>query len=150
MIADVLNTFADDLALNTGAAGNYLLGDTIDLRAALRGIGATPGLSALYLVVTVQTTATSGGAATLAIDVIGDDNTGMASPAVLFTAVPATPVAQLTAGKLLCVIALPVIDTLERYLGIRQTTGVAAFTAGKINAFLTTTPPARFAYPDGI
>jgi hypothetical protein len=48
------------------------------------------------------------------------------------------------------VLAVPISDAVERYIGIQQRTGVAAFTAGKINAFLTTTPPARRAYPDGI
>lgn len=146
MIADVLNTFADGVALNTGAAGNYLIGDVIDLGVA-RNIGAD---SELYLVVTVDTTATSGGAATLAIDLITDDNAGMASPAVVATVVPVTALASLTAGAILCRLGVPSSDLYERYIGIRQTTGTAAFTAGKINAFLTQTPPARRAYSDGI
>lgn len=150
MISDVLNTFADGVALNTGAAGNYLIGDAIDLRAATRGLGSNVGLAALYLVILVDTTATSGGSATLAVDVITDADSGLGSPTVLFTAVPATAVASLTAGKLLACIALPLSDAYERYLAIRQTTGTAAFTAGKITAFLTNTPPARYAYPDGI
>jgi len=146
MIADVLNTFADGVALNTGAAGNYLIGDVIDLGVA-RNIGAD---SELYLVITVDTTATSGGSATLAIDILTDDNAALASPAIVATVVPATAVASLTAGTLLCRLKVPSSDLYERYIGIRQTTGTAAFTAGKINAFLTRTPPARRAYPDGI
>ena len=33
MITDKLATFADDTALNTGAAGDYVIGDQIDLGA---------------------------------------------------------------------------------------------------------------------
>jgi hypothetical protein len=40
----------------------------------------------------------------------------------------------------LAVIELPRSTTYERYLGILQTTGSAAVSAGKINAFLTSEP----------
>ena len=146
MICDVLNTFCDNVALNTGAAGNYLIGDVIPLGVA-RNVGAD---SELYLVITVDTLATSGGAATLAIDLITDDNAAMSSPAVIATVVPVTALAALTQGAILCRLNLPSSDLYEAFIGLRQTTGVAAFTAGKINAFLTQTAPARRSYPDGI
>lgn len=148
MIADALLTFCDNTALNTGAAGSYIIGDQIDLQVA-RNIGVGVGEGQLYLVVTVDTTATSGGAATLTIDLVTDDNGSLSSPAVLASSA-AVPVASLTQGAKVIVLALPISDSYERYIGIQQRTGVAAFTAGKINAFLTTTPPARRAYPDGI
>lgn len=148
MIADALLTFCDNTALNTGAAGSYIIGDQIDTQVA-RNIGVGVGEGQLYLVVTVDTTATSGGAATLTIDLVTDDNSSLSSPAVLASSA-AVPVASLTQGAKVIVLALPISDSYERYIGIQQRTGVAAFTAGKINAFLTTTPPARRSYADGI
>lgn len=133
MILDERTEFCDATALNTGVAGSYLIGDVIDLGVA-RSLG---GDQALYLVVNVDTTATSGGAATLQINLVTDDNAGLASPAVLASS-RAIPLASLTAGATAFVIQLPQEGTLyERYLGIQQVTGTAAFTAGKVNAFLT-------------
>lgn len=148
MICDALLTFCDDTALNTGAAGSYIIGNQVDLGVA-RNIGVGVGEGQLFLVVTVQTTATSGGAATLIIDFVSDGDSALGSPNVI-ASTAAIPVATLVQGYLLAVLAIPLSDVYERYIGIQQRTGTAAFTAGKINAFLTTTPPARRAYPDGI
>lgn len=148
MIVDKLLTFADDVALNTGAAGSYIIGDQIDLQVA-RNIGVGVGAGQLYLVVKVATTATSGGSATGQINLVTDDNASLSSPTVI-ASTPAMPVAQMTKGKVLAVFALPVSDAYERYIGIQQVTGTAAFTAGAIDAFLTNTPPAYRAYPDGL
>lgn len=146
MITDALNTFCDNTALNTGAAGNYNIGDVIDLNTVARGLGSYPEL---FLVITVAVAATSGGSATGQFSLITDDNSGMASPTVLASS-NAWPVAQMTLGANLLTVALPIADNVERYIGIRQTTGTAAFTAGAINAFLTQTPPGRYAYPDAL
>ena len=148
MISDSLLTFCDNTALNTGVAGSYIIGDQIDTQIA-RNIGVGVGEGQLFLVVTVDTTATSGGAATLTIDLVTDDNGSLSSPAVIASSA-AIAVASLTQGAKVIVLALPISDSYERYIGIQQRTGTAAFTAGKINAFLTTTPPARRAYADGI
>ena len=148
MITDALNTFCDNVALNTGAAGDYLLGDYIDLGVA-RDPSAKGDGGQVFLVITVDTAATSGGSATGAFSLLTDGDAALGSPVVLFTT-PAFAVANMTAGALLACVALPISASYERYLGIRQTTGTAAFTAGKINAFLTNTPPARRAYADGI
>lgn len=148
MIADALLTFCDNTALNTGLAGSYIIGNQVDLGVA-RNVGVGVGEGQLFLVVTVQTTATSAGAATLTIDLVGDSDPALGSPTVLVSSA-AIAVASLVQGALVAVVALPISDTYERYLGIQQRTGTAAFTAGNINAFLTTTPPARRAYPDGI
>ena len=51
----------------------------------------------------------------------------------------AIAVAALTAGANILRSKLGAYPAAERYLGILQTTAVAAFTAGKINAFLTPT-----------
>lgn len=148
MITDRLNQLADDVALNTGAAGNYTIGDVIDTLAA-RNIGGGGGEGGLFLVITVKTTATSGGAATAAFSLLTDDNSGMTTPTAVATTA-AIPVASMTAGAILAVLPLPISDSYERYIGLRQVTGTAAFTGGVIDAYLTPTPPVRRAYPDAI
>lgn len=147
MITDKLNTIADGTALNTGAAGNYVIGDQIDLQIAANGIGALLGSAALFLVIVADTTATSGGAATASFSLLTDGDSALGSPNVIATTA-VWPVASMTAGTVLGIIAIPPGATWERYIGLRQTTAVAAFTGGAINAFLTQSPPARFQYPD--
>ena len=132
MILDERGEFCDATALNTGAAGSYLLGDVVDLGVA-RDLG---GDQAVYLVVTVDTAATSGGSATGQFNLVTDDNSSLSSPTVLVSSV-AWPVASMTAGKTLMAVQLPMEGTAyERYIGIQQVTGTAAFTAGKVNAYL--------------
>ena len=142
MILDERTEFCDAVALNTGGAGSYLLGDVIDLGEAKDLGNSDP----LYLVVQVDTTATSGGSATGVISLVTDNNASLSSPAVVVSS-KAWAVADMTAGRTLMVVQLPMEGTAyERYLGIQQTTGVAAFTAGKINAFITQTPARWKAY----
>jgi hypothetical protein len=145
MILDERTEFADATALNTGAAGDYVIGDVVDLGAAGRDIGNGEELE---LVVQVDTTATSGGSATLAISLATDDNSSLSSPTKIVTS-PAVAVASLTAGTTVFRVRVPA-GTYERYIGIVQTTGTAAFTAGKINAFLTPASANWKAYADGI
>lgn len=140
MILDERNEFCDAVALNTGGAASYLLGDVIDLTVA-RDIGG--GEADLYLVIQVDTTATSGGAATGAFSLVSDAQAAIATDgtATVHHVTPAIPVATLVAGYTVAAIPLPRgIPAYERYLGILQTTAVAAFTAGKINAFITDNP----------
>jgi len=133
MILDERTEFCDATALNTGAAGSYLIGDVVDLGVA-RDLG---GDQAEYLVITVDTTATSGGSATGQFNLVTDDNSSLSSPTVLASS-RAVPVASMTAGSVLFAIQLPQEGTAyERYIGIQQVTGTAAFTAGKVNAFIT-------------
>lgn len=133
MILDERTEFCDATALNTGAAGSYLIGDVIDLGVA-RDLG---GDMATYLVITVDTTATSGGSATGQFNLVTDDNASLTSPATLVSS-KAWAVADMTAGKTLLAVQLPLEGTAyERYIGIQQVTGTAAFTAGKVNAFIT-------------
>lgn len=142
MILDERTEFCDAVALNTGSAGNYLLGDVIDLGEAKDLGNSDP----LYLVIQVDTAATSGGSATGQFNLVTDDNASLSSPAVLVSS-KAWAVADMTAGTTLMVVQLPMEGTAyERYLGIQQTTGTAAFTAGKINAFITQTPARWKAY----
>ena len=156
MIVDTFNEFGDNKALNTGAAGSYLVGNVIDTLPNAGGVGGniTSNLGterALWLVIQVTTTATSGGSATgqwslcsdaqAAIAVDGSQTTHYTSAAI--------PVATLVAGYRVCCVRLPA-GTYERYLGIVQTTGTAAFTAGKVDMFLTDNPSNWTAYNDAI
>lgn len=145
MITDKLATFADDTALNTGAAGDYVIGDQIDLGANYQ----LWDVDELYFVVGVQTTATSGGSATFALSLVTDDNSALSSPTKVYTT-PVIPVATLVAGHILCKVEVPKGVAWERYIGIVQTTAVAAFTAGKINAFFTQTPSNYRAFADAL
>lgn len=135
MILDERNEFCDATALNTGVAGSYLVGDVIDLGATSSDIGNG---EPMYLVIQVDTAATSGGAATGQFHLCSDAQAAIAvdGSATYHFSTSAIPVASLVAGYHVAVVALP-RGTYERYLGVVQTTGTAAFTAGKVNAFLT-------------
>lgn len=146
MILDKRNEFADATALNTGGAGSYLIGDVIDT-----GGDGLNDVEDLYFVVQVDTTATSGGSATGQFHLVSDAQAAIATDgsATYHYSTPAIPVATLAAGYQVCKVELPK-GTYERYVGVLQTTGTAAFTAGKINAFLTPTPVTWKATNDGI
>ena len=149
MILDERTEFCDATALNTGGAGSYLLGDVIDLGSIGRDIGSG---QPLFLVIQVDTAATSGGSATGNFTLASDAQAAIATDgsATVHATTGAIAVAALTAGRTFC-IPIPLEgNTYERYLGILQTTAVAAFTAGKINAFLTLDPVKWKAYADAV
>jgi len=149
MIMDERTEFADATSLNTGAAGSYLIGDVVDLTNTGRDIGN--GEPTMYLVIQVDTTATSGGSATVAFSLVSDAQAAIATDgsATVHYNSGAIPVATLAAGYGAVAVPLP-RGSYERYLGVLQTTAVAALTAGKINAFLTENPPKWAAYTDGV
>lgn len=149
MILDERNEFCDATALNTGAAGSYLVGDVIDL-------GATPGNPGvgedLYLVVEVDTAVDSAGdGVTLRFHLCSDAQAAIAADgsATYHFSTGVLAQATLVAGYRAVAVKLP-FGTYERYLGILQTTAVEAVTAGKINAYLTPNVPANVAYPDAL
>lgn len=136
MIFSKRTEFCDATALNTGGAGTYLLGDQVDLGTA-RDVGNG---EPLYLVITVDTLPTSGGSATARFTLASDDSASIATDgsATVHFQTKAFAISEMAAGQVLCAIALPMEGVAyERYLGILQTTATAAFTGGKINAFLT-------------
>lgn len=146
MILDERTEFCDATALNTGGAASYLLGDVMDLEIA-RDIGNG---EPFYLIISVDTAATSGGAATGNFTLASDAQAAIAvdGTATVHATTGAIAVAALTAGRTF-VIPVPLQGNVyERYLGILQTTAVAAFTAGKINAFLTLDPTGWKSYAD--
>lgn len=145
-IMDSTLEFCDATALNTGAAGTYLIGNVADL-TVVRNIanGQT-----VYLVISVDTTVTSGGAATVQFIFASDAQAAIATDgsATQHFTTAAIPKATLVAGYQ-TVIPLPLAKPdYEEFLGILQVTGTAALTAGKINAYLTLDPPAWKAQPN--
>ena len=137
MILDKRNEFCDAVALNTGAAGTYLVGDQIDLGAVARDVGNG---EPMFLVITVDTLPTSAGAATAQFQLASDASASIATngTATVHLETKAFAISEMAAGTMLAAIALPLEGVAyERYLGVLQVTGTAAFTAGKINAFLT-------------
>lgn len=145
MILDSRNEFADAVAVNTGAAGTYLVGSQIDLGAA-NNVGA---ISDQYLVIQVQTAVTAGVGGTLEFVLASDSTAAIAtdgSATVHFKTGAIPSAAGIAAGTVLACVAVPQGFTYERYLGILQTTGTAAATAGKIDAFLTNDPARWVSY----
>ena len=124
-------------------AASYLIGDVIDL-----GTGGVNKVDGVYLVIGVDTAVTSGGAGTYQFHLCSDAQAAIAADgtATYHFSTSAIPKATLVAGYSIAKVELP-IGTYERYLGILQTTAVAAATAGKVNAFLTNDPTAWVA-PD--
>lgn len=137
MILDERLEFGDALALNTGAAATYLIGDVVDLEVARdMGLSGYP----VWFVATVDTAATSGGSATLVLTLASDAQAAIATDGTATAHIISRTwaVASLTAGTVIMAAHLPAEGpAYERYLGVLQTTAVAAFTAGKINAFIT-------------
>ena len=146
MILDERLEFCDATSLNTGAAGSYLIGDVVDLGAGSPSPGAGDSED-LYLVIQVDTAVTSGGSATVQFHLASDAAAAIATDgsASYHFSTAAIPKATLVAGYQVCAVQLPQ-GTYERYLGILQTTGTAALTAGKVNAFLTKRVPVIKAY----
>lgn len=150
MIFDSRNEFADAVALNTGAAGTYLIGSQIDV--SLAGVSTTPGhigaIDDMYLVISVDTGITAGTAGTVQFQLASDDTASIATngtatvhfTTAAFATGTGTGTGALKAGTVLAVIELPKSFSYERYLGVLQVTGTAAVTAGKVNAFLTGDP----------
>jgi len=141
-----------DTALNTGVAGTYLVGDQLDLKYATQALNqADMDYRDLYLVAKVTTTATSAGSATLQLSVASDDTAAVSTTtSTVHYTTTAVPVASLVAGYEVFCLKLPRHPVgYERFLGILQITGTAAFTAGKLSVYLTDSPGKFIAYPDG-
>lgn len=136
MILDKLNEFADATALNTGAAGSYLIGNQIDLGLAARDVGNG---EPLYLVIQVDTEIDAGASGTVQFHLASDSTAAI--DVATGTKHLSTPVftvgSGIAAGTVLYAGAIPMEGNVyEQFLGIIQTTGVAAVTAGSVSAFL--------------
>lgn len=149
MILDERTEFADATAINTGAPATFNIGDVIDMTVA-RDIGAG---QPIYLVVQVATTVTSGGAATIQVQLASDSTSSIATngtQTIHFTS-KAFALADMTAGAVLAKVAIPMEDPdYERFLGVQTVVGTAAVTAGALDAFLVLDARRWEAYPDAV
>lgn len=132
MIIDRDNTMAWEQAVTS--TGTNASTDYIDLGAARDIAKGNP----LWFYAVVDTTATSGGSATLTTALVTDDNTSFSSATTLYTT-SAVAVASLTAGTVLAKVRIP--STTERYLRTNWVVATADLTAGNFSAFITTDVP---------
>lgn len=155
MILDKRTEFADAVALNTGAAGTYLIGSQLDL-SEVRDVGNG---KEVYFVVTVATGIEVGASTgTVAFKLASDDSASVSTTTSTvhytspeFATSTTTDTTTLAAGTVLFAVPLPLEgNAYERYLGILQVTGTTAISAGAINAFLTFDVQKWKAYADAI
>lgn len=150
MWLDKLAEFTNgNVLLNTGVAGVYNVGDVIDL-----GAGSLPiyNVNDLYLMILIGSAVTSAGAATVQFSLASYSSATLdvAGLQTIHWQSAAIPKATLVAGYKIAVVELPRIPTYARYLGLQQTTAVAALTAGSVNAFLTPNPALWAPFADAI
>lgn len=139
MYIDKQNTVSTEQAVTAAAAST----DYIDLGAA-RDIGVS---QQLYMLITVHTTCTSGGSATVQFKLQCDDNSSFSSAkSPIMTDL--IPVASLVAGYQ---IALPIPPGLdERYVRLYYGVATADLTAGKFNAGIVEGLQKNRAYADAL
>lgn len=154
MILDTTLETADALELDQGAPGTYLLGLVTNLGPVevgepreLNGGADKP----LYLVIGMDTAAASEGDATAQFLIVSDAQAAIATDgsATVHAATGAIPVSRLVSGYRVCAMPLPAGE-YEQFLGVLQVTGAAAFTAGKVNVFLTMNPGKYTALPNAL
>jgi hypothetical protein len=158
MIMDERTEFADAVSV-AAAAGTALIGDVINLGSVARDIGQG---EPVYLVITTDTEIITGGTAgTVKFQLVSDAQAAIATDGsatvhvdtgTFVTDDSAANSPQLNAGGVIFAGPLPLQGNVyEQYLGILAVTATTTTTAGKINAFLTLTPPnTKLAgYPEG-
>lgn len=120
--------FSDAQAVTTTAIST----NVVDLTVA--GQPIHQGMP-LYVVISVPTTVTADGAATVTFNIEADSAVGLdATPTVLYTS-GAIGKAALTAGSKPVEVAIPKgIAATDRYLGIRYTVATGPLTAGAFDA----------------
>ena len=149
MILDERVEFANDTTLPT-ATGTNNIGDVVDLSAGVpvqtaTRIGADASKQ-IFVHFTVKTAVTSGGAATVAFQVVTADDAALTTNVVIHNQTDAIPVASLVAGYRE-IVALPQ-KVGGRYLGIRENVATAALTAGAIDSGIMYDETGTYAYPD--
>lgn len=112
------------------AAGTIVSTDKIDLAASGRDISRHNELRAIAI---LGAAVTSGGAATVTVQLVESDNADLSAPVVLMSS-PVFALAALTAGAVL--FDSPVPATARRYLGWNFVIGTATTTGGTITAGL--------------
>lgn len=149
MILDSRLEFADAVALSTAGTGLRLVaGSQVDTGAVERDLGQG---DSLWFVVQVDT-AVTGTSSTVAFILASDASAAIAidGTATIHYESAAIPEASLVAGYQIAAKVPTELPVYERYLGVLIRVGVAALSAGKINAFLTNDVSKIKHYNDGI
>lgn len=128
MITDAQLRFSNAQDLATPAAGTIKSTNVVDLLAANRNVGRG---QPMRLIVTVDETFVGG--TSINVQMTDDDNSAMASAAVLAQTGPIALANIPAAGGVLMDIPLP--DNDQQYLGVQYVT-VGDFTAGKVSAHI--------------
>lgn len=136
MILDESTQFGAARALAYGATGTALISNVIDLGATRTTLSGNAPM--LVIRVSRSGQAVGGAGATAKFILASDAQAAIATDgsATHHFATGPVPFEVLEPGYLITAFALP-LGPYERYLGILQTTGTAAFVAGKVDMFLT-------------
>lgn len=126
-LLDAVNTMSNNQAVTVTAAST----DVLDFGAVNRDIAAG---EELYLIVSVGTTVTAAGAATVDFALQTDSVVGFGSAVTLFS-ILAVPKATLVAGYYVTQIVIP--RYTKRYLRMNYTVATGPLTAGTFYAFIT-------------
>lgn len=132
--------FSDSQVLTSGATSNFTSTNVLNMGPLATGnlyrqLNSAQG--GLYVVTRIETTPTSTGSATLAIKLVGDNNSGMTSTAAIVTILAATAVASLSSGQRYAQ-ALPAGTNYEQFLQVEYNVATAPFSAGgAVTTFLT-------------
>lgn len=121
---------ADSLSLTSGAVTNVTSTNVLDMGPVASGnLYRNFGASDLYLFTRIESTATSTGSATLSIKLVGDNNSGMTSTALIVQQATTVAVANVTAGTIYKT-PLPRGVNMERYWQVEYNVATAPFSAG--------------------
>ncbi len=115
------------------STGTYLSDNIIDT------VKVGDAVNELYFVAYVETACTSGGSATVEIQLVTDSDVNIGSPTVLWSS-GAIPKASLVDKYCFGIVRLPKPEKVERYIAARIIVGTAALTAGKFDIYLTDNP----------
>lgn len=142
MIYDFQNMFSQAQAITSTANAT----NVIDLVKTAQDIGVG---ESLFILFTVTTTFSAGGAATLQIALVTDDNSGLSSPVTLQDQVAVIPVASLIAGFELPMRIYPTAfqGPMEKFLGVVYTVATGPMTAGNMTAGIVKDIQRWKAYP---
>lgn len=123
-------SLADSLVTSSGATTNVTSTNVLDMGPSASGnLYRNFGASDIALFTRIESTPTSTGSATLAIKLVGDNNTGMTSTALIVQQLAATAIASVTAG-LIYKTKIPRGVNQERYWQVEYTWATAPASAG--------------------
>ena len=121
---------SESLVLTSGATTNVTSGTVLNMGPLASGnLYRNLGPDDLYFFTRVETTPTSTGSATLAIKLVGDNNSGMTSTALVVSQLAATAVASITAGTIYKT-PIPRGTNIEQFLQAEYNVATAPFSAG--------------------